>query len=55
MDVFDTIEFIGAGVNGGVGASSSGPEISGKDFTRSFRKSKRFSDKIHCFLQIIKI
>lgn len=48
----DVVEVIGAGVNGGVGTSSSGPEISGNDFTRSFKKSKRLSDKMHCFLHI---
>lgn len=41
----------GAGVAGGVGTSSSGPDTSGNDFTRSFRKSNRLSDRIHCFLQ----
>lgn len=49
MDVFVFV-LIGAGVNGGVGTSSSGPDTSGKDFTKSFKKSKRLSDKIHCFL-----
>lgn len=49
-DVFDRFVFIGAGVNGGVGTSSSGPDTSGNDFTKSFKKSKRLSDKIHCFL-----
>lgn len=45
---------MGAGVRGGVGTSSSMPETSGKPLTRSFRKSKRLSDSIHCFLEIWK-
>lgn len=45
---------IGAGVNGGVGTSSSAPETSGILLTKSFKKSNRFSDKIHCFLINIK-
>lgn len=40
-----------AGVAGGVWLSSSGPEASGKFFTRSFKKSNLLSERIHCFLQ----
>lgn len=50
IDVFDVFVFTEAGVSGGVGTSSSGLDTSGKDFTKSFKKSKRLSDKIHCFL-----
>lgn len=39
-----------AGVAGGVGTSSSAAGTSGRDFTRSFKKSNRLSDMIHCFL-----
>lgn len=49
--VFGRLICNGAGVSGDVGISSSGPDTSGKDFTRSFRKSNRLSDKMHCFLQ----
>lgn len=52
VDAFDVFEFIGAGVSGGVGTSSSGPDTSGRDFTKSFKKSKRLSDRIHCFLEV---
>lgn len=38
-------------VSGDMGTSSSGPDTSGRDFTKSFRKSNLLSDRIHCFLQ----
>jgi len=41
----------GAGVSGDVGTSSSGPDTSGNDLTKSLRKSNLLSDKIHCFLE----
>lgn len=55
VTVFGALTCNGAGVSGDRGTSSSGPDTSGRDFTRSFRKSNRLSDKIHCFLQIYKL
>lgn len=49
--VFGRLICNGMGASGDVGTSSSGPDTSGRNFTRSFRKSNRLSDKMHCFLQ----
>lgn len=55
VTVFGALTCNGTGVSGDIGISSSGPDTSGRDFTRSFKKSNRLSDKIHCFLQIYKL
>lgn len=52
---FDTFICNELEVSGDVDTSSSGPDTSGRDFTKSFKKSNRLSDKMHCFLETCKL